>query len=120
MIEKIMISRRLKQLRDCLVFEHEILRNGDLKKLSSVAQKREELLNVLTSTSSGYPREDIEPLQTLAKENLRLLASVLKGMNEAKAEVTKMHNAQNSLGTYMPNGQKFESSANKAQTTRRI
>jgi len=105
----------VEQLERVFDLERHAIRNGRFAGLAELAQRKEELVNLLT----GAPAEALERLRARAESNQRLLGAALKGVRAAQRRLEMITRASRSLNSYDALGQARTIASGGSQVERR-
>ncbi len=96
-------SELLQEIENLLDFEHRIMIEGDLGKLSVVVERKEKLLQELMQ-QNNLGQDYLSILRKKAQQNQMLVGSVRAGIDAAMKRLQALQKAQDPLTVYDPSG----------------
>ena len=113
---------RLDRILAALDTECEVIRSGNLSGLADMVEARErDIAGLSIDEAQVTPdlRDRIAQISVKAKRNAGLMEAAIEGVKAAHARLAEIREAQSTLGTYQPDGQKSSGPVGKGNLHKR-
>ena len=94
------VNTHLRNMDSLLGKERDVLRSGNFRSLSQIAEQKADLLEKLVSDLRPADREILDAIKARASGNQRFLAAALAGVKAARTRIAAVMTARESLSSY--------------------